>query len=58
MDMNAWIRQLRVLRCDSGQDLLEYGQLAAFIPVVAIGVTRVGDTINTVFWQGIASANV
>jgi hypothetical protein len=26
---------------------------------VAIGaVTKVGDTINTVFWQAIASANV
>jgi Flp pilus assembly pilin Flp len=59
MDMNVWIRQLRVLRCDSGQDLLEYGLLAALIAVVSIGaVTRVGDTINTVFWQAIASANV
>lgn len=59
MDMNAWIRQLRLLCCDSGQDLLEYGLLAALIAVVAIGaVTKVGDTLNTVFWQAIASANV
>jgi Flp pilus assembly pilin Flp len=59
MDMNARIRQLRLSRCDSGQDLLEYGLLAALIAVVAIGaVTKVGDTLNTVFWQAIASANV
>ena len=33
--------------------------LASLIAIVAIGaVTRVGDTINTVFWQAIASANV
>jgi Flp pilus assembly pilin Flp len=58
MDMNTWIRQF-VLCSDSGQDLLEYGLLAALIAVVAIGaVTRVGDTINTVFWSAIATANV
>jgi Flp pilus assembly pilin Flp len=58
MDMNTWIRQF-ASRSDSGQDLLEYGLLAALIAVVAIGaVTRVGDTINTVFWSAIATANV
>ena len=58
MDMNTWIRQF-VWCSDSGQDLLEYGLLAALIAVVAIGaVTRVGDTINTVFWSAIATANV
>jgi len=57
MHMNSWIFVLR--RSDSGQDLLEYGLLAALIAVVAIGaVTRVGDTINTVFWSAIATANV
>jgi Flp pilus assembly pilin Flp len=55
MHMNRWIFVLR--RSDSGQDLLEYGLLAALIAVVAIGaVTRVGDTINTVFWSAIATA--
>jgi Flp pilus assembly pilin Flp len=59
MDMNAWIRQLRVLRSDRGQDLLEYALLVALIALVAVGaVTQVGSTINTVFWQAIASANV
>ena len=40
---------------DHGQDLLEYGLLAALIAIVAIGaVTTVGQTIYTVFWQSIA----
>lgn len=46
-------------RSEDGQDLLEYGLLAALIAVIAIGaVTTVGNTINTVFWQtiGIASS--
>jgi pilus assembly protein Flp/PilA len=48
-----------VRRSEDGQDLLEYGLLAALIAVVAIGaVTVVGNTVNTVFWQtiGIASS--
>jgi pilus assembly protein Flp/PilA len=45
-----------VRRSEDGQDLLEYGLLAALIAIVAIGaVTTVGNTINTVFWQVIAS---
>jgi pilus assembly protein Flp/PilA len=41
---------------EDGQDLLEYGILAALIAVIAIGaVTTVGNTINTVFWQIIAN---
>jgi len=46
-------------RSEDGQDLLEYGLLAALIAVVAIGaVSVVGNTVNTVFWQtiGIASS--
>ena len=40
-----------------GQDLLEYGLLAALIAVVAVaGVTTFGSTIYTVFWQGIGQA--
>jgi len=40
---------------EDGQDLLEYGLLMALIAVAAIaGVTQVGNTINTVFWEVIA----
>jgi len=39
---------------DEGQDLLEYGLLAALIAVVAIGaVSAVGQTIYSVFWKSI-----
>ena len=45
-------------RDEHGQDLLEYGLLAALIAIIAIGaVTTVGNTINTVFWQSIALAS-
>ncbi len=47
-----------VRRSEDGQDLLEYGLLAALIAVVAIGgVTVVGNTVNTVFWQTIGIAS-
>jgi Flp pilus assembly pilin Flp len=40
---------------DEGQDLVEYGLLAALIAVVAAGaVGTVGKTIYTVFWEIIA----
>ena len=43
------------MRRDRGQDLLEYGLLAALIALAAfVAVTTVGNTINTVFWQAIA----
>ena len=46
----------RIRHSDEGQDLLEYGLLMALIAVFAIGaVSAVGNTINTVFWQAIAS---
>jgi Flp pilus assembly pilin Flp len=39
---------------EDGQDLLEYGLLAALIAIVAIGaVSAVGQTIYTVFWKSI-----
>jgi pilus assembly protein Flp/PilA len=51
-------RIVDVRRSEDGQDLLEYGLLAALIAVVAIGaVTTVGNTIYTVFWQTIAVAS-
>ena len=41
----------RLVIDDEGQDLLEYGMLVALIAVVAIvGVTTLGQTIQTVFW--------
>ena len=45
------------VRDEEGQDLLEYGMLAALIALVAFaGVGLVGNTIFTVFWQNIAQA--
>jgi Flp pilus assembly pilin Flp len=41
-------------RSEDGQDLLEYGLLAALIAIVAFGaVTTLGQTIYNVFWQTI-----
>ena len=49
----------RFVRRSEGQDLLEYGLLAALIALVAFAaVTTVGTTINTVFWQAIAASGV
>ena len=46
----------RLNRADEGQDLLEYGLLMALIAIFAMGaVSAVGNTVNTVFWQSIAS---
>jgi Flp pilus assembly pilin Flp len=46
----------RLRRSDDGQDLLEYGLLMALIAVFAIGaVSTLGNTINSIFWQTIAS---
>jgi len=45
----------RLVRPDEGQDLLEYGLLAALIALLAFGaVTAVGQTITSVFWNNIA----
>jgi pilus assembly protein Flp/PilA len=47
----------RFVRCEDGQDLLEYGLLAVLIAIVAIGaVTTLGTTIQSVFWTPIAAA--
>jgi Flp pilus assembly pilin Flp len=41
---------------EEGQDLLEYGLLAALIAIVAIGaVSSVGNTIYSVFWKSIST---
>ena len=47
----------RLQQLDNGQDLLEYGLLAALIAIVAmVGVSALGDTIYTVFWRNIGQA--
>jgi len=39
---------------EEGQDLLEYGLLAALIAIFALGaVATVGQTVYTVFWKTI-----
>ena len=44
---------------EEGQDLLEYGLLAALIAIVALGaVTALGNTITGVFWNAIAAASL
>ena len=44
-------------RSEDGQDLLEYGLLAALIAIIALGaVSSVGNVINTVFWTAIAGS--
>ena len=47
----------RLVSRDDGQDMIEYGLLAALIAIVAmIAVTTVGDTIYTLFWRNIGQA--
>ena len=44
-------------KSEEGQDLLEYGLLAALIAIFALGaVSTLGNTIQTVFWNAIAAA--
>ena len=44
-------------KSEEGQDLLEYGLLAALIALVALSaVATVGETIYTVFWKTIGAA--
>ena len=53
--MNTALGRL-VLR-EEGQDLMEYGLLAALIAIVAMtSLTVVGNTIFITFWQNIAQA--
>jgi Flp pilus assembly pilin Flp len=42
---------------ETGQDLMEYGMLAALIAIVAmVSVGVLGDTIYNVFWKQIGQA--
>ena len=53
----AIIRRFR--NAEEGQDLLEYGLLAALIAIVALAsVSTLGTTILNVFWTAIAAASV
>jgi pilus assembly protein Flp/PilA len=53
----AIIRRFR--KGEEGQDLLEYGLLAALIAVVALASVQVlGTTILNVFWNVIGAASV
>jgi len=52
--MSALTAMRQWLRRDEAQDLIEYGMLAALIAIA--GITMVGNTIFTVFWQNIAQA--
>jgi Flp pilus assembly pilin Flp len=50
--MIAWL-----VADETGQDLMEYGLLAALIAVVAmVSVSALGDTIYNVFWKQIGQA--
>ena len=50
------IANRKFARSDDGQDLVEYGLLAALIAVVAVGAVSVfGQTIYNVFWKSIES---
>jgi Flp pilus assembly pilin Flp len=47
----------RLVLRDRGQDLLEYGLLAALIAIVAMaGIATLGNTMYSVFWRSIAQA--
>jgi pilus assembly protein Flp/PilA len=47
---NLITRMRTLMRDDSGQDLLEYGLLAALIALVAVvAVTNSGLAVNTIF---------
>jgi pilus assembly protein Flp/PilA len=47
----------RLVSSETGQDLIEYGLLAALIAVVAmVSVSALGNTIYNVFWVQIGQA--
>ncbi len=52
----TWRLLCRLLRADHGQDLVEYGMLAALIAVVAVAaVTTLGQTIRATLWYHIVT---
>jgi Flp pilus assembly pilin Flp len=47
----------RLVSKETGQDLMEYGLLAALIALVAmVSVSALGDTIYNTFWRQIGAA--
>ncbi len=58
----AMLKQIttgRLRHSEEGQDLLEYGLLAALIAIIALGaVATLGATITNVFWNAIAAASI
>ena len=47
----------RLISSEMGQDLIEYGLLAALIAIVAmVSVGALGNTIYDVFWKQIGQA--
>ena len=55
--MQAFVAMVdRFVTRDEGQDLTEYGLIAALIAIVALAaVTQVGETIRNVLWTPIAN---
>jgi Flp pilus assembly pilin Flp len=56
--MNIVFKAVRwLVRSDEGQDLVEYGLLAALIAIVAVtGVSAVGKNVYDLFWSKIGNA--
>jgi pilus assembly protein Flp/PilA len=47
----ALVQKFRILRHDDGQDLIEYGLLAALVAIIAIAaITTIGTTLNSLFY--------
>ncbi len=52
----TWRLLCRVFHAEHGQDLVEYGMLAALIAVVAVAaVTTLGQTIRDTLWHHIVT---
>jgi Flp pilus assembly pilin Flp len=53
----ALVHKLKILSHDDGQDLIEYGLLAALIATIAVlAMTAVGTTLNDLFYGTFPSA--
>ena len=45
-----------MVRLEEGQDLLEYGLLAALIAIAAVGIVGSGRHLNRFFWEAIGAS--
>lgn len=51
-----WMAARRLVRAEHGQDLVEYGMLAALVAVVAVvAVTTLGQQMHNVLWKVIVN---